>query len=61
MVDMPVTYFTPIQVAEKLQVGVVTIYRYLRSGKLRGVHISRKCWRIAASDLYVFMQGGKNG
>ena len=57
MVDMGIIYFTPEQVAEKLQLDVATIYRYLRSKKLRGAHISRKCWRIAASDLYIFLQG----
>ncbi len=58
---MGTTLFTPEQVAEKLQVDIDTVRRYLRSGKLVGVHISRKCWRIEASDLYVFIQRRKNG
>ena len=52
-------YMTPTQVAKKLQVGVITVYRYLRSGKLKGTHVSRKCWRVTPSDLYTFMQRGR--
>lgn len=49
-------YLTPVQVAEQLQLGVETIYRYLRSKKLRGVRVSHKCWRISEAELERFMR-----
>jgi excisionase family DNA binding protein len=51
--------FSPAEVAEKLGVGVETVRRYLRSGKLRGVHLSVKCWRVPASELYLFIRNCK--
>jgi len=53
---MAQTYLTPEQVAERIHLGIETVYRYLRSGKLRGSHVSRKCWRIAEGDLEAFMR-----
>jgi excisionase family DNA binding protein len=50
-------YLTPEQVAERLQLGTETVYRYLRTGKLRGRRISHKAWRIAEIDLASFMRG----
>jgi len=50
-------YLTPEQVADRLQMGTETVYRYLRSGKLRGRRISHKAWRIAEIDLASFMRG----
>jgi excisionase family DNA binding protein len=49
-------YLTPAQVAEQLQLGIETIYRYLRSKKLRGVRVSHKCWRISEAELERFMK-----
>jgi hypothetical protein len=43
------------QVATKLQLAVETVYRWLRSGKLRGARISQKAWRVAERDLRSFM------
>lgn len=48
-------YLTPEQVAEKLQLGVETVYRYLRSGKLRGARISAKAWRVSDHDVRSFV------
>jgi excisionase family DNA binding protein len=50
---------SPAQVAEYLQLNVKTIYRHLKAGTLHGMRLSDKCWRIAASDVYVFMQRGR--
>jgi len=47
---------TPEEVSEKLQLGVETIYRWLRSGKLRGSRISHKAWRITERELASFMK-----
>lgn len=49
------TLLTPEEIAGRLQLNVVTIYRWLRSGKLKGYHISRKCWRIAPEVFRKFM------
>ncbi len=48
-------YMTPEQVAEKLQLAVETVYRWLRSGKLRGSRMSPKAWRVAEHDVRSFM------
>jgi excisionase family DNA binding protein len=48
-------YLTPEQVAEKLQLAVETVYRWLRSGKLRGSRISAKAWRVAERDVRSFV------
>jgi excisionase family DNA binding protein len=56
---MASTYFTPEQVAERLHVNVETVRRWIRSRELRCARLSRKCWRIAASDLYQFIEGRK--
>jgi excisionase family DNA binding protein len=50
-------YLTPEQVAGRLQMGTETVYRYLRSGKLRGRRISHKAWRISEMNLASFMRG----
>jgi excisionase family DNA binding protein len=49
-------YLTPEQVAERLQLGTETVYRYLRKGKLRGSRISHKAWRISEMNLASFMK-----
>jgi len=49
-------YLTPEQVADRLQVGTETVYRYLRTGKLRGSRISHKAWRISEANLASFMR-----
>ncbi len=56
MHDIDEVYLTPEQVAETLQLGVETIYRWLRAGKLRGSRISQKAWRVEKSDLRSFMR-----
>ena len=59
MDDNVATYLTPEQVADRLQVVVETVYRWLRSGKLRGSRLGRKVWRVAESDLNDFMKAGR--
>jgi excisionase family DNA binding protein len=49
-------YLTPEQVAERLQMGTETVYRYLRTRKLRGSRISHKAWRISEMNLASFMR-----
>jgi excisionase family DNA binding protein len=56
MKDYADVYLTPEQVAEELQLVVDTVYRWLRSGKLRGSRISHKAWRISKQELSSFMK-----
>lgn len=41
------------QVAERLQLGEVTIQRWLRSGKLRGIRLgsTKAGWRVPVSEV----------
>ena len=55
MIDHTDVYMTPEQVADRLQLAVETVYRWLRSGKLRGSRMSQKAWRVADEDLRSFM------
>lgn len=56
MPDLKDVYLTPEQVAEQLQVVTTTVYRWLRSGKLRGSLVSAKAWRITQRELDAFMR-----
>lgn len=49
-------YLTPEQVAERLQVCVETVYRWLGQRRLRGAKIGRKVWRISQGQLEEFME-----
>jgi excisionase family DNA binding protein len=51
MDDIEEVYLTPEQIAVRLQVATATVYRWLRSGRLRGARISPKAWRISRGDL----------
>jgi excisionase family DNA binding protein len=55
MKDASDVYLTPEQVAEQLHLSTETIYRWLRSRKLRGSRISHKAWRVAARDVLSFL------
>jgi excisionase family DNA binding protein len=48
-------FFTPEQIASLLQVNVVTVRRWLRSGRLEGYHLGKKLWRISRSQLEEFL------
>lgn len=56
MPDLKEVYLTPEQIAEQLQVVTTTVYRWLRSGKLRGSLVSAKAWRITQRELDAFMR-----
>jgi excisionase family DNA binding protein len=56
MPDLKEVYLTPEQAAEQLQVVTTTVYRWLRSGKLRGSLVSAKAWRITQRELNAFMR-----
>jgi excisionase family DNA binding protein len=48
-------FFTPEQIASLLQVNVVTVRRWLKSGRLGGYHLGRKLWRISRTQLEEFL------
>jgi excisionase family DNA binding protein len=51
---------TPEEIAARLQVKPTTIRAWLRSGKLKGVRIGPKLWRVSERDLAEFLQRHRN-
>lgn len=56
MKDVSDVYLTPEQVAAKLDLNVETIYRWLRTRKIRASRISQKAWRIPERELASFIR-----
>lgn len=53
-------YYTPEEVMRIARVSnIETVYRWLRSGKLRGVKITRNLWRIPVDVLEDFLEGSR--
>jgi len=48
-------YYTPSEVADLLKVCRTTIWRYIRSGKLKAIKLSIKNYRISEKDLKRFL------
>ena len=46
--------YTPEQIAQLLQVNVVTVHRWLRDGKLKSVKLGR-LWRVSSEDFDEFV------
>jgi excisionase family DNA binding protein len=46
---------TPEEVARRLNVSLVTVGRWLREGKLKGVKAGRQ-WRVRENDLQKFLK-----
>jgi excisionase family DNA binding protein len=49
---------TPAEIVTRLSVSLVTVGRWLREGKLKGVKAGRQ-WRVRESDLDAFLKGGE--
>ena len=49
---------TPAEVATRLNVSLVTVGRWLREGKLKGLKAGRQ-WRVRESDLEAFLERGE--
>jgi excisionase family DNA binding protein len=47
--------FTPSEVAERLRVTREVVYKWLQSGKMKGIRVGRH-WRVRGSDLNAFLQ-----
>jgi excisionase family DNA binding protein len=46
---------TPEQVAEILQIHILTVYHYIRQGKLRAIRLGRS-YRVAPEDLELLIE-----
>ncbi len=51
-------YLSPDDVAHKLNVKPLTVRRWLKSGKLKGLKVGR-LWRIRESELEAFLERGQ--
>lgn len=51
-------YLTPAQVADELQVTVVTVRRWIANGELRASKAGPRRWTIRRSDLDGFLSDG---
>ena len=51
-------YLTPAQVADELQVTVVTVRRWIANRELRATKAGPRRWMISRSDLRGFMARG---
>lgn len=49
-------YYTPEQVAEKLQLTVRTVWKYIREGKLPASQMGKRRYRISDEQLDRFMR-----
>jgi excisionase family DNA binding protein len=49
---------TPEQVAEILQIHILTVYHYIRQGKLRAIRLGRS-YRIAPQDLDLLIENNR--
>ena len=55
-------YLTPAQVADELQVTVVTVRRWINSQELRATKAGPRRWMVRRSDLDAFLaDGGREG
>ena len=59
MPDTHDRYLTPMEISKEFKVSRITVARWLRTGKLKGVKVGR-LWRVRESDLQAFLkEGGK--
>jgi len=49
---------TPEQVSEILQVHILTVYDYIRGGKLNAVRLGRN-YRVLPADLNLFLEANR--
>jgi len=50
---------TPDQISKKLKVSIFTVYRWIKSGKLKAIKITPRVFRIEEKDLKEFLKGKK--
>ncbi len=44
-------YYTTKEVAELLRLSPITLSRWMREGKVKGIHFGRRRWRIPESEV----------
>jgi len=54
------TYYTIPEVAEQLNLSVVTVRRYVKDKKIKGFYKMGKEWRLEKEKLTVFLEALKN-
>jgi excisionase family DNA binding protein len=52
-------FYTAQELAEKLRVNIMTIYRYIKSKRLRAYKIG-KAFRIGKKEFTIFLDKSKN-
>jgi excisionase family DNA binding protein len=55
---MKKSFFTPKEVAKSLQINILTVYAYMRTGKLNAVRLGR-VYRIQDRDFNRFIREHK--
>ena len=50
---------TPEEVAERFAVSPKTLRDWLRTGKMKGIKVGGKLWRVSESDLDQFIESSK--
>lgn len=53
-------YYKPEYVAEQLGVEVLTVYRWCEKGRLGGIKLHNRYWRISETDLQEFIEKMRN-
>ena len=48
-------FYTPAEIAEKLRVNIMTIYRYIRAGKIRALKLGKE-FRIDVKEYERFLK-----
>jgi excisionase family DNA binding protein len=51
--------YTPQEAADKLKVNYRTLLKWLQTGKLKGVKLGHKTWRIPEESLEQLTQGSE--
>jgi len=57
---METVFYTPQEVADLLKLRVVTVYDYIKMGKLTAARLGNR-YRIAREDLEAFLEAAKGG
>lgn len=52
---MNTEFYTPAEVAEKLRVNIMTIYRYIKAGKIRAYKLGKE-FRIDVKEYERFLK-----
>lgn len=50
-------FLTPQEVSKVLSLNTLTVYKLLKTGKLKGSKILPKAWRVRKIDLEKFISG----